>query len=549
MRQINRFDRLTLLAMSLGLMAITPEAQAQSIIANDRTGTIVNVNGNQFTITKGTASGQNLFHSFQKFDLPSGKATFEVPGGIQNILARVTGGNASLIQGQLAVNGANLYFMNPAGVIFGKGASLDITGAFVTTTANGIGFSNGKWFSAAGENNYAELTGTPTQFAFTEKQAGSIVQAETGYDSQNETINFSLRSQPIALIGGTVFVPNSWITNGAVVLATVSGRQIVTLTLPGENLALSLKVNPLDFGQYRLNRWTIPVQDLPTLLTGPGIQNATQIQVNLDGTVSLTTPSSDPNFRLAIQPGDIVIHSLKTPWSGNASISNKYRNAIMIDSQNTFRIFDVLDSNSRLPTSIRAVGEITIRHGGETNFVHGIGYERDTKGIVFKSESNRRVVFAGKGFGGSIFKYEDGGTSIMENFAPIVDPNFNPSQKSEAQNYSKGLIILQNPSGNGALIGVLQESSLPGSQDIQVSQGSRLAGTAEPPIDLATLTPNRLCPTEVEPIVTASRGTSPSTQTGATCNPRSIAAPSPMPILKVESTINESLKTIPQITP
>ena len=88
-----------LLWMIVGSLAIAPAARSQIIPANDGTGTMVNAVGNQFAITKGTASGQNLFHSFQQFDLPSGRATFDVPGGIQNILTRVTGGNASLIQG------------------------------------------------------------------------------------------------------------------------------------------------------------------------------------------------------------------------------------------------------------------------------------------------------------------------------------------------------------------------------------------------------------------------------------------------------------------
>ncbi len=575
MRQINRFDRLTLLAMSLALIAITPEAQAQSIIANDRTGTIVNAVGNQFTITKGTPSGQNLFHSFQKFDLPSGKATFEVPGGIQNILARVTGGNSSLIQGQLAVNGANLYFMNPAGVIFGKGATLDITGAFVTTTANGIGFGNGKWFSAVGENNYAELTGTPTQFAFTEKQAGSIVQAGEKFALKRGTGGSPTpQGQPLVMIGGTIFAPKTWETDGGVILTTVSGRQVVTLNLLGEPLSSSVQINPLNFGQSAPNRWTVPIQSLPTLLTGPGIQDATDLQVNTDGSLSLIVPPPNPALRLSIQPGDILLHSLKTPMTGNPSKRSGYYYDVIIDAQTTFRAFEVLDPNARLPVSLRSVGDITIRHGG-TAFVQAIGYQRDAKGIVFKDPQNRRVLFNGLGMDTQVrYKYEDDGSPFdinTQSFSVTTDPQFNPTTLNAQQSYTKGTVVIQNNNGNGSLSGVLQESTLPTSRDIQVSQGSRIVGTDEPSpaitptnpltlvpsIELTTLSKTAACSPDGQSIASATRSTTAQAIASPSgCQLRSLATPpgtgitTPSdPILKLQSNLTDSLQTLPQLTP
>jgi large exoprotein involved in heme utilization and adhesion len=83
----------------------------------------------------------------------------------------VTGGEASVINGLLQVTGsnANLYLMNPAGIVFGANARLDVAGSFTATTANGIGFGD-RWFNAVGANNYATLIGNPSSFAFTMTQ-------------------------------------------------------------------------------------------------------------------------------------------------------------------------------------------------------------------------------------------------------------------------------------------------------------------------------------------------------------------------------------------
>ena len=73
----------------------------------------------------GTRRGGNLFHSFEKFGIATGQtATFTGPGDIRNVISRVTGGEVSNIDGTLAsrVGQADLYFLNPAGVMFGPNA-------------------------------------------------------------------------------------------------------------------------------------------------------------------------------------------------------------------------------------------------------------------------------------------------------------------------------------------------------------------------------------------------------------------------------------------
>ncbi|OQX27092.1 MAG: hypothetical protein BWK80_07005, partial [Desulfobacteraceae bacterium IS3] len=103
----------------------------------------------------GKQSGTNLFHSFQQFNIHNGEsATFSGPASVKNIISRVTGGSASWIDGKLAstISGADLYFLNPAGVMFGSNASLDLSGSFHVSTADYLrlgervsGFMQRRW--------------------------------------------------------------------------------------------------------------------------------------------------------------------------------------------------------------------------------------------------------------------------------------------------------------------------------------------------------------------------------------------------------------------
>ena len=95
-------------------------------------------------IEGGAIRHNNLFHSFRDFNVNNGNAVyFASPDGITNILTRVTGSNVSNIFGRLGVEGtANLFLLNPNGIIFGDRASLDVSGSFLATTANSYIFNS-----------------------------------------------------------------------------------------------------------------------------------------------------------------------------------------------------------------------------------------------------------------------------------------------------------------------------------------------------------------------------------------------------------------------
>lgn len=120
----------------------------------------VKLENNTFNITGGTQAGANLFHSFQKFSVTTGNtAHFQNNPDIQNIISRVTGSNISNINGLIKASGtANLFLINPSGIIFGDQAKLEVGGSFSATGANSLKFSDSLEFSAKNPQTTALLS-------------------------------------------------------------------------------------------------------------------------------------------------------------------------------------------------------------------------------------------------------------------------------------------------------------------------------------------------------------------------------------------------------
>lgn len=274
---------------------------AQLIIpANDGTGTVLLQDNDQFTINGGLLSenGRNLFHSFTEFGLSRGQtATFLTRPTIHTILTRVTGGQASLIDGLIQVSGGNthLILMNPTGILFGPNARLNVPASFMATTANRIGFGSGDWWSATGVTDSRRLNGLPTEFAFTTESPGAI--ANLGTLSVPP-------GQSLTLLAGSILNQGQLIApGGQVTVASVPGHNLVRLTPPGT--LLSLEIRPFSASREGDGESGAVLNglSLPQLLTGGGLTSASHVVVNPDGSLRLTGSTAI----LPTAPGTTVV--------------------------------------------------------------------------------------------------------------------------------------------------------------------------------------------------------------------------------------------------
>ncbi|NEO80796.1 S-layer family protein [Moorena sp. SIO4G3] len=223
--QASPFVIYSLLAATTALGQITPDnslGNESSVVTPN-----VNVRGALADLIEGGAIREsNLFHSFSDFNVAEfGAVYFANPTGIENILSRVTGGNVSNILGTLGVLGnANLFLINPNGIVFGSNSSLDLGGSFFGSTADSVLFDDGTVFSAKNPNETPLLTiNIPSGLQYG-SNPGSITNQSSLFLVPN--------GKTLGLIGGEVTIPggNLRATDGRIELGSVGSNNVVKLT-------------------------------------------------------------------------------------------------------------------------------------------------------------------------------------------------------------------------------------------------------------------------------------------------------------------------------
>ncbi|MDM8565496.1 filamentous hemagglutinin N-terminal domain-containing protein [Candidatus Halobeggiatoa sp. HSG11] len=180
------------------LLIITLSTNAE-IITDGTLGQNINLPGPDFQIDAdlGQQHGGNLFHSFQDFNLNSSEsATFSGPNSVQNILSRVTGGNPSNIDGLIrsTIPNADMYFLNPYGIMFGPNSKLDVQGSFHASTADYLRLGENGRFDARNPGD-SLLTVAPVE-AF-----GFLTDTPASITTQDSVLSVS-NGKTLSLIGG-----------------------------------------------------------------------------------------------------------------------------------------------------------------------------------------------------------------------------------------------------------------------------------------------------------------------------------------------------------
>ncbi|RMH35970.1 MAG: filamentous hemagglutinin N-terminal domain-containing protein [Nitrospirae bacterium] len=177
----------------------------------------------------GTTVGNNLFHNFRTFDIEAGKsATFTGPDSIANIIGRITGGSASTINGLLAstIDNANVFLMNPNGVIFGPQATIDIKGAFYTTTANVINLGDNGIFHADTTMTNVLTTAPPEAFGFLGPNAPTLDPKST---AAIEIQNLNIKGSDLTVVGRDGLVKETLVPSVKVAMALKTEGGILTM--------------------------------------------------------------------------------------------------------------------------------------------------------------------------------------------------------------------------------------------------------------------------------------------------------------------------------
>ncbi len=259
----------------------------------------------------------NLFHSFTQFSVPAGgTAYFNNTLDIRNIFIRVTGGNISKIYGTLQANGtANLFLLNPNGIIFGKDAHLNIGGSFVGTTANALGFGNQGFFSATSTNTHPLLTVDPSIFVFNQQTAQPIT---------NKSNLGVLQGRSLLLLGGNVNLKGGQLLapGGRVELGGIAGAGTVELTVDGNNLRLSYPE-----GVHRADVLLYNGADVNVKAGGGGTIVINAYKFTMDGS-TLEAGIKQGNTSPGSQAGNIDINA-----TGEITLGNKSVITNLVDSQ------------------------------------------------------------------------------------------------------------------------------------------------------------------------------------------------------------------------
>ncbi len=345
--------------------------------------------GNVTAIEGGTVSGKNLFHSFKKLSIPSGGTIyFNNPSGIQSIFTRVTGSSISNIDGLIRANGqANLFFINPNGIIFGKNASLDIGGSFFASTASSVKFADGFEYGTVFSHTPLLTIDIPVGLGFMEDKKEIQVRGNSNLQDIsvpgfNQVLSSFARGvklsglsvkpgKTLGLVGGNLKLNGATLTaeNGQIELGSVDRGSFVNLIPIDKGWTLGYKEASLK--NIQLSQGTLV--DAGGVSGGSIHVQGAHIKLTDGSVFAIENIGTQGNESLRINATDSLELSGSTPegsvLSGLLTRSVNSKSEILANEEDfaTRKVADIVISTKRL--SLQGGGSI----GSATNNVVGGG--------------------------------------------------------------------------------------------------------------------------------------------------------------------------------
>ena len=293
------------------------------VTSDDTVNTQVTTDGNVAEITGGETRGDNLFHSFQDFSVPTNnEAFFNNANDIANIFSRVTGGNISNIDGLIRANGsANLFLVNPNGILFGENASLAIGGSFYGSTADSVLFEDGE-YSATDLDSPPLLTINAPIGLNLRDEPEQIINRSVVQDNAEETIGLEVSPRNnLTLVGGDINLEggNLTATGGRIELGGLSQAGTVTFN---DNGSLNF---PTDVARADVTLSNAAEVNVTGTGGGDIAINARNLTLEAEefGESRIGAGISEDSTNSGAQAGDITIDAINNVTVENSVIANQ----------------------------------------------------------------------------------------------------------------------------------------------------------------------------------------------------------------------------------